>query len=236
MSSPHAAGVFWGWLSVPAFSVTNSSLLWRVGVSMFGHLQQCSLLRHGFVYLSVVCVLPSPGPAATLATGAYLWELLQPSSYTFVRCLVALAAVAADYNALGRQAAQGRIPEGAPGCLCFQLRLGIPLRPAGLCGSSLASHALSHIGWSGSNSMLAPGGGYIQSYVHSRRGPGLQTSAATLHSCFAAVCCCRPCWCMHPLRILHALLLLCRASIGSSLEGPTQGSSTALGAFHGRPA
>jgi hypothetical protein len=58
-----------------------------------------------------VC-LPTPGPAAALATGSWLWSLVSPSSHVVCSAVVALMAVAADYNSLGREVARGKIPPG----------------------------------------------------------------------------------------------------------------------------
>jgi hypothetical protein len=60
--------------------------------------------------LSLLCCA---GPAAALATGSWLWSLVSPSSHMLCSAVVALLAVAADYNSLGRDVAQGRIPPGA---------------------------------------------------------------------------------------------------------------------------
>lgn len=53
------------------------------------------------------------GPAAALATGSWLWSLVSPSSHVVCSAVVALMAVAADYNSLGRDVARGKIPPGA---------------------------------------------------------------------------------------------------------------------------
>lgn len=52
------------------------------------------------------------GPAAAVAFGSYTWAALAPSSHQLLQCIVALMAVSADYNKLGRDAAQGRIAPG----------------------------------------------------------------------------------------------------------------------------
>lgn len=56
------------------------------------------------------------GPAAVVATGSWLWGLVSPSSHMLCSAMVALLAVAADYNSLGRDVARGRIPPGERHC------------------------------------------------------------------------------------------------------------------------
>jgi hypothetical protein len=48
-----------------------------------------------------------------MATGSWLWSLVSPSSHMMCSAVVALMAVAADYNSLGRDVARGKIPPGA---------------------------------------------------------------------------------------------------------------------------
>ncbi len=52
------------------------------------------------------------GPAAALATGGWLWALAHPHSAALCRCMIALLAVSADYERLGRDSAAGRLGTG----------------------------------------------------------------------------------------------------------------------------
>lgn len=51
-------------------------------------------------------------PAAALLAAGWLWQHAAPQSHHIARCVVALLAVAADYNRVGREAALGRIAPG----------------------------------------------------------------------------------------------------------------------------
>jgi hypothetical protein len=53
------------------------------------------------------------GPVAALASAGWLWAVLHPSSHSLASCLVALAAVAADYGALSKDISRGRVQPGA---------------------------------------------------------------------------------------------------------------------------
>lgn len=62
-----------------------------------------------------------------MATGSWLWSLVSPSSHMMCSAVVALMAVAADYNSLGRDVAKGKIPPGAQACwpcACVQQAYG----------------------------------------------------------------------------------------------------------------
>ncbi|WIA32106.1 hypothetical protein OEZ86_002957 [Tetradesmus obliquus] len=52
------------------------------------------------------------GPVAALASAGWLWSMLHPSSHSLASCLVALAAVAADYGALSKDISRGRVQPG----------------------------------------------------------------------------------------------------------------------------
>jgi hypothetical protein len=53
------------------------------------------------------------GPVAALASAGWLWSVLHPSSHNLASCLVALAAVAADYGSLSRDISRRRVQPGA---------------------------------------------------------------------------------------------------------------------------
>lgn len=55
------------------------------------------------------------GPAAAIASTGWLWSVLHPPSHGLLSCMVALAAVAADYNQLGRDISTGRVGAGEMG-------------------------------------------------------------------------------------------------------------------------
>jgi hypothetical protein len=82
------------------------------------HVHACSVVRAGVgvgLPYSVHCagLWCGAGPAAAVATGSWLWGLISPSSHMLCSAMVALMAVAADYNRLGREVATGRIPPGS---------------------------------------------------------------------------------------------------------------------------
>jgi hypothetical protein len=61
------------------------------------------------------------GPAAALATGGWLWGMVSPHTHSLCAALVALLAVSAEYNSLGRDIAQGRLAPGECGWLATAL-------------------------------------------------------------------------------------------------------------------
>jgi hypothetical protein len=70
------------------------------------------LILHGLHDTALHCIVAA-GPAAALASAGWLWGVLHPSSHSLASCLVALAAVAADYGALSRDISRGRVRPGA---------------------------------------------------------------------------------------------------------------------------
>jgi hypothetical protein len=76
-----------------------------------GHKAAGELLNVVLNFISHPC-LCSPGPAAGLAAASFVWGVLHPDSQRLLQCVVALAAVAADYNHTARESARGKYRAG----------------------------------------------------------------------------------------------------------------------------